>query len=68
MCQKCEETKRVMQEWVDKQGHDRCWYYPELFRKLVALHGVEATKEPALPPEQEFEGGCKRFKEEEYRK
>lgn len=62
------ETRSILQEWVDQQGHNRCWYYPELFRRLVALYGVEASKEPALPPEEEFKAGCNKYREEEYSK
>ena len=43
-------SRRILREWVDQQGHDRCWYYPELFTMLVAVLDVEATVEPRLPP------------------
>lgn len=60
------ETKRILQDWVDQQGHDRCWYYPDLFRRLIALHGVKAFKEPHLPPLEEFKRGCERYQREEF--
>lgn len=58
----------ILQEWVDQQGHNRCWYYPDLFRKLARLYGVKMTVEPALPPEEEFRAGCDKYREEEYSK
>jgi hypothetical protein len=61
MCEKCNEAKKTIQNWVDQQGHDRCWYYPELFEKLVAMFDVQMTVEPSLPPRCEFEAGCKRY-------
>ena len=62
------EARSILQEWVDKQGHERCWYYPELFKKLAALYGVKPTVDPALPPEEEFEKGCQQYRREEYSK
>ena len=56
----------TLNEWIDKQGHDRCWYYPELFRKLTNLFGLTPNPEPALPPRKEFEAGCFRYQDEEY--
>ena len=58
-------AKQIIQKWVDKQGHDRCWYYPELFRELADLFGVKAS-DPGLPPEEEFKAGCERYRKEEY--
>jgi hypothetical protein len=52
---------------VDKQGHERCWYYPDLFRRLATLFEVVPTVEPQLPPRPEFELGCRRYQDEEYR-
>lgn len=62
------KAKAIVQEWVDKQGHDRCWYYPELFRRLVDLFDITPSKDPALPPLEEFKKGCARYQEEEYKK
>jgi hypothetical protein len=35
------EARKIIQEWVDKRGHDNCWYYPDLFRRLVDVFGIE---------------------------
>lgn len=65
MCEKCEKAKSIIQEWSEKQGHDRCWYYPDLFNQLVELFGME-LKSGCLPPRAEFESGCRRYQDEEY--
>jgi hypothetical protein len=61
-----DQARALLQGWVDKQGHDRCWYYPEVFRELAALLGVKATVPEGLPPRPEFEVGCRRYQDEEY--
>ena len=58
----------VLQEWIDKQSHDRCWYYPDLFNKLIEITGVSPKLKPNLPPRNEFELGCKKYQDQEYRK
>lgn len=64
--QKLHQAKAIIQDWVDQQGHNRCWYYPELFRQLVDLFEIEATKEPKLPPLEEFKEGCCKYQKEEF--
>lgn len=66
MCQQCETAKSIIQEWVDQQGHNRCWYYPDLFKKLATLFKVEMSVDPSLPPRDEFELGCKKYQDEEF--
>ena len=62
-----EALKQILQAWLDKQGHDRCWYYPDLFRELAAVLGITSTKQPGLPVLSEFQEGCRRYQGEEYR-
>jgi len=66
MCDKCDQTQAIIQQWVDQQGHDRCWYYPDLFRVLAELHDITSELHPKLPHRAEFEAGCKRYQDEEY--
>ena len=66
--QKVREARKVIQEWLDKKGHDRCWYYPDLFNKLVKIFDIKPSKNPSLPPLKEFKKGCEKYQEEEYRK
>lgn len=64
--QKLHQAKQIIQEWVDQQVHDRCWYYPDLFNQLVDLFEIKATKEPKLPLLEEFKEGCCRYQKEEF--
>ena len=66
--EKVQKAKLIIQEWIDKQGHERCWYYPDLFKQLLEVLEVSPTKNPALPPLEEFKKGCERYQEEEYNK
>jgi hypothetical protein len=66
MCDKCQEIADLLKEWADKQGHDRCWYYPDVFRQLCFVLGVTLTSEPHLPPLDEFKKGCDRYQSEEF--
>jgi hypothetical protein len=60
------EARRILQEWLDRQGHDRCWYYPDVFTRLAGCLDVTATVGPGLPPRAEFEAGCRRYQDEEF--
>lgn len=66
MCSKCEEAKQLIQSWIDKQGHDRCWYYPEIFEKLIAIYDIKSTISTNLPSRSEFREGCLLFEEQQY--
>lgn len=60
-----ENVKEIVQEFVNKQGHNRCWYYPDLFNKLANELGIE-TKAPELPTRHEFELGCLKYQNEQF--
>lgn len=60
------KAKSIIQEWVDQQGHERCWYYPDLFNELVKLFEIKQTVESKLPPRKEFEEGCRRYQAEQF--
>lgn len=64
---KVERARAILQEWVEKQGHDRCWYYPDLFKELAEILEVPLTIDPKLPPLDEFKNGCERYQQEEYK-
>ncbi|MDO8509125.1 MAG: hypothetical protein Q7S27_05580 [Nanoarchaeota archaeon] len=61
-----ELTKNLIQEWVDKKGHNQCWYYPEIFIALGLIHNVDVSKCPELPPREEFSQHCKIYEERLY--
>lgn len=68
MCEKCQKVEEILKEWVGKQGQDRCWYHQDLFEKLVGLFDIDTTADPKLPSRKEFEGGCRRYQDEQYGK
>ena len=55
--------KNLVEDWIGKQGHDSCWYYPDIFKSICNELGIE-WKEPILPSRQEFERGCCKFQDE----
>ena len=58
-------ARELIQSWLDKQGHNKCWYYPEIFRQLAALFGITEGI-GNLPPLSEFQGGCRRYQADIY--
>jgi hypothetical protein len=58
-------VKDELQNWIDKQGHNKCWYYPEIFRRLCDLLNVKPSVAPYIPTEDEFIPECKRYYQEE---
>lgn len=66
--QKLNHVKNLVQEWLNKQSHQRCWYYPEIFNKVAEYLGLKQELPSELPPRCEFEEGCKRYQDEEYGK
>lgn len=65
--QKVADAKKIIKEWADKQSHDRCWYYPDLFRRLATLFDINLETNPSLPPLEEFKKGCEKYQQEEYK-
>lgn len=64
--EKLQQIQQVILEWDNKQGHDRCWYYPDLFQRIAAIVGVQLTHTPQLPTRAEFEEGCRRYQRHEF--
>jgi hypothetical protein len=50
----------LIQEWTDKKGHNKCWYYPEIFKAICAVIGLKDVQIPDIT-EAEFRDGCGRF-------
>jgi hypothetical protein len=55
--------QELLQSWIDKQKHDRCWFYPDIFMQLCQLHGLTVNMTPDMT-EEEFEKGCAQFRKE----
>lgn len=45
-----EKIRLIIENWATQQGHDRCWYYPEVFREIAELVGAKISFPPGLPP------------------
>lgn len=59
--------KKTVEDWASYQGHDRCWYYPEIFEQIAQILGIDLTKfDRKLPSETEFRCGCERYRKEQY--
>ena len=65
--QKLEKISVLIESWMAKQGHDRCWYYPEIFEEICETLNIIVHVKKRLPPEKEFEEGCRRYKLEQYK-
>ena len=62
---KLKNIKKLVQEWANKQGHESCWYYPEIFRAIAEELEIKIDP-PSLPPRTEFRKGCERYEGEIY--
>ena len=65
--EKLELIRAAIQEWSGQQGHDRCWYYPDIFKRIADIAGVDVPAKPDIP-RPEFEQGCRRFQDQEFGK
>lgn len=60
------QVRGSIERFMNAQGHDRCWWYPEILGGLAKLLGIKQTVPSELPPRCEFEEGCRRFTREQY--
>lgn len=63
-----DQTRILLQNWIDKQGHERCWYYPDIFNELIKLYGIVPNNHPNLPTIEEFKEGCNKYQLEQFTK
>lgn len=62
---KLSKIKILVQEWVDKQSHDKCWYYPDIFEAICKELDIEITNKN-LPSAEEFKLGCEKYRTDIY--
>jgi hypothetical protein len=62
-CRHCKAIEEKIKEWINKQGHDSCWYYPEIFREICKELDIDPNIIPTIP-QDEFDKGCKRYQDE----
>ena len=63
------QIRTLVEEWATKQGHERCWYYPEVFRAIAEICGSNVSFlgcEIGWPTRAEFEAGCRKYTDEQY--
>lgn len=63
---KIKEIEKLLIEWDTKQNHDACWYYPEIFKKIGKVLGLNLKGGFVYISKDEFCSGCKRFQDEHY--
>lgn len=61
-------SRTLLQNWTSKQGHERCWYYPDVFDQLHVTLGLELPARRPTIPQDQFEAGCLEFQRSEYAK
>lgn len=59
---KLERVRGIVKRWAQARGHDRCWYYPELFMELCRELDIEVPPTCVEISEAEFKEGCNKFR------
>lgn len=59
-------VREKIEEWAAKQGHQRCWYHPEIFQQIAGMVGAKVEYPKNLPPVAEFRKGCEQYTAIEY--
>lgn len=67
MCDRCEMARSLLENWANKQGHERCWWHPDILTALANALDVKIPP-PILPLQAEFSKGCDIYKAEQYEK
>lgn len=62
MGKRIKEVKKLVEEFANTQGHNKCWFYPDIFNKLAKLLNIP-IKQAAIS-RSEFEAGCKQYQDE----
>ncbi len=58
-------VREILNDWQTKAGHDACWFYPEVFRELCNVVGLEYI-EPSKVDRSDFRAHCQKFEEHLY--
>ena len=51
-----------------QQGHDACHYYPEVFKQIADILGIEVKLAEPTISREEMREGCRKFEDEVYGK
>lgn len=52
------KTRKILQAYTNRQGHDKCHYNPEVLDSLLDLYHVKCTRPNKLPLKSEFDAEC----------
>jgi|SRR5690606_24869251 len=58
---KVKRIKTLIQEWDNKRGHDKCWYYPEIFEDIAKVVNVPLINNQPCVPRTDFRNNCQIF-------
>lgn len=64
--QNLKQIQELVKGWLNKQGHDQCWYYPDIFLEIAKIVDADLTNQPNLPSLAEFQEGCRKYQKEIY--
>jgi hypothetical protein len=64
--EKLQKIREIIQTYDNKRGHDRCWYYPDLFEEIAKVVDVSLNNHPILPDRATFEEGCKKYQDQQF--
>jgi hypothetical protein len=59
-----EVVREILTEWAKLDGHDRCWFHPELLSRLCQVVGVPVIEKPIRMTRQEFQCGCLAYQDD----
>lgn len=67
MREQIELISQLIREWDEKQGHEACWYYPEIFTNIASILGIKLKNQHNLPSKEKFQNGCSQYQKEIYK-
>lgn len=65
--EKLNNIKTVLKSWFLKEGHEKCWYYPDIFNKIVSILDIDLSRFwYNVPSKEDFCRGCERYQKDLY--
>lgn len=63
---KLNKIRSYIEDWISKQDHDKCWYYPEIFKQICEVLEIPYEKQKLNSiTKEEMKRGCDKFIDEE---
>lgn len=56
-------VRDAVERWAGQQGHNQCWFYPDIFKEIAVIVDARLNAESNLPSLEEFLGrrGCRKY-------